>query len=250
VTRRFAGKIVIVTGGGKGMGQAIALRLAHEGADVAIFDRDGAAAADTATQIEQAGGRALPLPVDITRFREVDAAVARIAAQWGGIDVLVSNAGIMHPEDDMAALSGDAVWRTTFAVNLHGAYACIRAALPHLRERRGAIVVSASNAGTVGTARPVYGASKAALIAMTLAVAREVAADGVRANVVLPGAFATPMLDVVRHYPLTARYPRHRPIDRIADPGEIAGAVAFLASSDARHISGTVVPVDGGSTAA
>lgn len=247
---RLAGKSVIVTGGGMGMGREIALRLAAEGAAVTVFDIDAAAGDATVALVQASGGRALFRHCDLTDAASVQAAIDAHVAHWGTLDVLVNNAGIMHSADDLVEDTPDAAWQASFGVNLFGVFHTCHYALPHMLAAGGGVIVnSASNAGTVGTTRPLYGSSKAAAISLTLEIARQYGHRHIRANVVLPGAFATPMLDTVKHYAAKVARPRYRPLERLGQAHEIAGMVAFLACDDARAINGAIFPVDGGSTA-
>jgi len=233
-----------------GMGRAIVLRLAAEGALVSILDIDKDAADATSALVADAGGDAIVVPCDLANRIEVRDAVATHLARRGGIEILVNNAGVMHGEDDLVENTPDRAWNFTFAVNLFGPAALYDEIIPFMvRAGKGAIVTCASNAGVMGTTRPVYGASKGALIGLTLALARRHQRDGLRINVVLPGAFATPMIDRVRHFPASVLHPRYRPIAGLADPAAIGGAIAFLVSDDAATINGAIVPVDGGATA-
>lgn len=242
-------KVALITGAASGLGRETARLFLDVGASVVIADLDGAAAERTAEGLS-AVGPAIGVAVDVADEASVRCAFAVAQAAFGGIDILVNNAGVMHRDDDLMEATPDTAWAFTFAVNLIGPQALCAAVLPHMiAAKRGVIVTSASNAGVMGTTRPVYGSSKGAVIGMTLALARRHAADGIRANVVLPGAFATPMLDKVRDFPITVRQPRYRPLGRLGDPSEIAGTIAFLASDDAATINGAIVPVDGGATA-
>ena len=248
--RRLAGKSVIVTGGGMGMGREIALRLASEGGSVSVFDIDAGAGAATVALVQTAGGNAIFMRCDLTDAASVQAAVAAHVAQWGGVDVLVNNAGIMHSADDLIEDTPEAAWEASFGVNLNGPFHTCHYALLHMLAAGGGVIVnSASNAGTVGTTRPLYGTSKAAAISLTLEIARQYGDRNIRANVVLPGAFATPMLDTVRHYAIKVARPRYRPLERIGQAHEITGMIAFLACDDSQSINGAIFPVDGGSTA-
>jgi NAD(P)-dependent dehydrogenase (short-subunit alcohol dehydrogenase family) len=247
---RYLGRTAIVTGGGLGMGRAIALRLATEGARVAVFDINVAAAVATVAAVRACGGSAQFYRCDIATAGDVQTAVSAVARDSGGLHVLVNNAGIMHPDDDMLEHTSDEAWNRTFAVNLHGPFHCCKYAIPHLLASGGGAIVSiASVGGVMGTTRPVYGASKGAVIGMTTMIARQYAAQGLRANVVLPSGVNTPMLDVVMKYQRTIRQPVYNPLQRVAEPEEIAGVVAFLASRDASDVNAAVWPVDGGTLA-
>jgi NAD(P)-dependent dehydrogenase (short-subunit alcohol dehydrogenase family) len=232
------------------MGRAIALRLAAEGACVVVFDIDAPAAEATVAEVRGAGGGAYFYRCDIASFSEVRSAVSAVARDHGGLHLLVNNAGIMHPDDDLLEHTSDAAWERTMAVNFFGAFHCCKNAIPHLLANRGGAIVSvASVGGVMGTTRPVYGASKGAIIGMTTTIARQYALQGLRANVVLPSGVNTPMLNVVMQFKRTVRQPVYCPLQRVAEPQEIAGVVAFLGSSDASSCNGAVWPVDGGTLA-
>jgi NAD(P)-dependent dehydrogenase (short-subunit alcohol dehydrogenase family) len=247
---RYIGQVAIVTGGGLGMGRAIALRLASEGARVAVFDINAAAAADTVSAVQLAGGSAQFYHCDISSADAVCTALTATVRDMGGLHLLVNNAGIMHPDDDMLEHTSDEAWDRTFAVNFHGPLHCCKYAIPFLlASGAGAIVSIASVGGVMGTTRPVYGASKGAVIGMTSMIARQYAAQRLRANVVLPSGVNTPMLDVVMKFKRTIRQPVYNPLQRLAEPEEIAGVVAFLGSRDASNVNAAVWPVDGGTLA-
>jgi NAD(P)-dependent dehydrogenase (short-subunit alcohol dehydrogenase family) len=247
---RLAGKAAIVTGGAMGMGRAIALRLAAEGAWVTVLDIDAAAANETVRLAHGLGGDVHFQPCDVASDAAVRRAMEAHCERFGGLDILVNNVGVMHRDDDLVEAISDAAWDWTLGINVKGPYNCAAQAIPHMiAAGGGSIVTTSSNAGVMGAGRPAYGASKGAVIAMMLAFARQYADAGIRSNVILPGAFRTPMLDVVMDYPMSAKHPTYRPLVRIAEPEEITGAVAYLASDDARGVTGMVLPVDGGSTA-
>jgi NAD(P)-dependent dehydrogenase (short-subunit alcohol dehydrogenase family) len=180
----------------------------------------------------------------------VQAAVEATMTRFGALHILVNNAGGMHPDDDLVECLSEEAWAQTFAVNVYGPFHCCRFVLPRLiASGGGSVITIASMAAVMGTLRPAYGASKAALVALTLAVARQYAGQGIRANAILPGGVNTPMLETVMKYRASAAQPTYRPLKRFAEPEEIASVAAFLLSDDAAHLTGTVFPVDGGATA-
>jgi NAD(P)-dependent dehydrogenase (short-subunit alcohol dehydrogenase family) len=242
------GKRAIVTGGGNGIGRASALRLAGEGAAVAVVDRDEAAAAATVAAIEQAGGRALAVRADITRRVEVEGLVERVTAAWGGVDVLLNNAGgslTSHFLD----LDEDE-WDHVVNLNLKAAYLCSRpVARLMVEQRAGHIINITSNYGVTGSAvRAHYSAAKAGIIGLTKAMALELAPYGITVNAVGPGPTGTER--VRGHYTAEEWDERGRgiPFGRCAEPDEIADAVLFLASDRARYITGQTLHVNGGSS--
>jgi NAD(P)-dependent dehydrogenase (short-subunit alcohol dehydrogenase family) len=232
------------------MGRAITLRLAAEGAHVAVFDIDAVAAEATVAAVRANGGSACFYRCDIANLSEVRGAIAAVVRDNDGLNLLVNNAGIMHPDDDLLEHTSDEAWDRTMAVNFYGPFHCCKYSIPHLLANRGGAIVSvASVGGVMGTTRPVYGASKGAIIGMTISIAQQYAQQGLRANVVLPSGVNTPMLDVVMQFKRTVKQPVYCPLQRMAEPEEIAGVVAFLGSSDASSCNGAVWPVDGGTLA-
>jgi len=240
------GKRAIVTGGGNGIGKASALRLAGEGAAVAVVDRDEAAAAVTVAAIEQAGGRALALRANVTRRGEVDAMVERVRAAWGGVDVLLNNAGgslTSHFLD----LDEDE-WDQVVDLNLKAAYLCSRpVARLMVEQRAGRIVNVTSNYGVTGSAvRAHYSAAKAGIIGLTKAMALELAPYGITVNAVGPGPTATERVRGKYTAEEWAERGRGIPMGRCGEPEDIAEAVVFLASDRARYITGQTLHVNGG----
>jgi NAD(P)-dependent dehydrogenase (short-subunit alcohol dehydrogenase family) len=248
--RRFDGRVALVTGGGSGIGAATAARLAAEGARVWIADRDRDAGAAVAAGLQ--GAEALML--DVTDPAAVEAAVERIIAVDDRLDVLVANAGITLEA---------AIWDTSPAqlaqvldVNLTGAFRCAAAALRAMVARgAGAVVFTASDAGLVGWPRQAaYCASKGALVALTRAAALDAAPHGVRVNCVCPGFTGTPLVEqwiASAEDPEAARaeVAATQPLGRIAEPAEIAAAIAYLASDESAFVTGIALAVDGGVTA-
>jgi NAD(P)-dependent dehydrogenase (short-subunit alcohol dehydrogenase family) len=248
--RDFVNKKALVTGGSRGIGRAVCLELARRGADVAfIYHSRDAEAEATAAQIRALGRFALTLKTDLANARGVAAVVERAAAEFGGLDILVQAAGAMGGWQDTAELSPEE-WDRYLAVDLSGAFYVIRAALPHLRKDRGAIVAISSIAAQMCQARNVQGAAaKAGLEALVRVVAREEGRRGVRANVVAVGLTDTEMGQTALEQwgpEATERIVRGIPLRRIGTPEEVARVVAFLAGPDAAYITGKVLQVDGG----
>jgi NAD(P)-dependent dehydrogenase (short-subunit alcohol dehydrogenase family) len=242
---RLARRVAIVTGGGRGMGRAHCLELAQRGARVAVVDRDGAEADAVATDVREAGGDALAFSADVTVRQAVEAAVEATAAAWGGIDIVVSNAGLINDEQGLAKTDDDA-WRRMLAVNLDGLLHISRAALPWLRRSAaGRIVVISSTWAQVPPGHSYgYIAAKGGLLAMAKNLAVELAPDSILVNAITPGSVATRMIeDPERELEL---YPI--PIGRMADPGEISYLVAFLAGDESAFITGQVISPNGGAT--
>jgi len=239
------GKVALVTGAGRGIGKAIAERLAAEGAKVAVADIDPATAAATAAEI---GRGAIAVTMDVTDGASVRDAVAETAKQLGPIDVLVNNAGWDKIEPFVK--SQEETWDRVIAINLKGPIRCARAVLDSMIERRsGKIVSIGSDAGRVGSSgEAVYSAAKAGVIGFGRTLAREVARYGINVNVVCPGPTNTPLLQetVGGNEKLMASLKQAIPLGRTGEPDDLASAVAFLASDDAGFITGQTLSVSGG----
>ncbi len=235
----FTGEIALVTGGAAGIGRAVADALSAAGARVHVWDR--------ASPVAAADGL-LWRRVDLRSTQEITAGAAELLAQEGRLDLLVNNAGVTR--DGMLWKLDDGAWDEVLDVNLGGAFRVLRAFAPAMRARgRGRIVQVASINGLRGKAGQAnYGASKAALVALTRTAARELGPRGITVNAVAPGMIETAMSDALP----TAVVERARAetaLGRLGTPGDVAGAVAFLLSDAARHVTGTVLTVDGGQLA-
>ena len=244
--RGLQGRVALVTGAGAGIGAAVARRLGSEGATVAVVDRDRDIATTTATAISDAGGRAIAIAADVTDAAAVQAAVDEAAGLNGALHIVINNAGVVR-----AAMLPD-LDEETFAsvvdVHLMGTYRVLRASLPCLPDDgTGRIINSTSAAGLVGTiGQANYAAAKAAIVGLTKSAARELAKRRITVNAIAPLA-ATAMTETVRTNPKFAAKTLERiPLGRFAEPDEVAGAFAFLASDDGAYITGQVLCVDGG----
>jgi 2-hydroxycyclohexanecarboxyl-CoA dehydrogenase len=243
-------QVAIVTGAARGIGRAIAARLSTDGMDVALCDVDLASARAAAEHLAVGGRRALAVPLDVADGVAVRAAFAQIAADLGPPAVLVNNAGV----DEIGPFleSSEPSWDRLIAINLKGTLLCCRAVLDGMIERSaGAIVNLGSDAGRVGSSgEAVYSATKGGIIAFTKTLAREMARHGIRVNCVCPGPTDTALFAQVGAYSakLSDALAKAIPLRRIAEPDEIAAAVAFLASDDARYVTGQTLSVNGGLT--
>lgn len=253
---RFAGKVALITGGGRGIGEATARRFATEGADVVLLARTRETIAAVASDIEATnpGRVALPVVADVADPVQVDAAVAEVIARFGKIDLLVNNAAIAPPLDTLT--SDLAAWSHVLQVNLLGAIHLARAVAPYLPDHAGSAIVNVSSIHgyRVEPGSSPYDVAKGGLDQVTRVLALELAPRGIRANGVAPGFVDTPLAilpdgtseldsDWFREY-YVAR--RKIPLARPAAADEIATAIAFLASADASYVNGTTLVVDGG----
>lgn len=253
MTERFAGKVAVVTGAGAGMGRATAVRLAAEGASVALLDRDADTAEQTAGRIREAGGAALPLTCDITDSAQVAATFTRIEAELGGIDVLVNNAGVVRygTVDEFA----EADWDLVMDTNVKGTFLTVKHAVPAMRRRGGGAIVNTASTQAFASQPLVaaYTASKGAVVALTRTLALDHAKDNIRVNCVCPGSVQTPMLQYGAELLVDGdaqqtmqEWGRLHPLGRLIQPEEVAALIAFLASDDAAAITGAPYLVDGG----
>ena len=251
--KRFDGKTAVVTGGGGGIGGATCRRLAAEGARVAVFDLNGAAAHQVAEDIRAAGGQAAAFTCDIAHLAQVQQAVADAEQQLGPIAVLVNNAGwdVFKPFTQ----TSPADWDKLIAINLTGALNMHFAVLPGMAQRKaGRIVNVASDAARVGSSgEAVYAACKGGLVAFSKTLAREHARHGITVNVVCPGPTDTALLAGVAQgaaHPdkLIEAFTRAIPLGRLGQADDLASAIAFLGSDDASFVTGQVLSVSGGLT--
>ena len=240
------GKVALVTGGSRGIGAAVAQALAAAGGAVAVCARNGEAAAETAAAISTAGGQALGVAADVGRPADAERLVAACLERFGRVDILVNNAGITR--DGLVLRMKDEDWSDVLAVNLNGAFYCARAALRAILKQKqsGRIINIGSVVGSMGNAGQAnYVTSKAGLIGLTKALAKEVASRGVTVNLVAPGFIET---DLTAGLPEAAKeaYRAQIPLGRFGAAADVAAVVAFLASEGAAYITGQVIHVNGG----
>ncbi|KAA0021168.1 3-oxoacyl-ACP reductase [Antrihabitans cavernicola] len=246
MVQRLQDRVAVVTGGGSGIGLATARRFASEGAKVVIADVDptsGAAAA------EEVGGTFVA--VDVTSEEQVQALFDSTATDLGSVDIAFNNAGISPPDDDSILTTGLDAWRRVQEVNLTSVYLCCKYAIPHMqRAGKGSIINTASFVAVMGaaTSQISYTASKGGVLAMSRELGVQFARAGIRVNALCPGPVNTPLLRELfaKDPERAARRLIHVPMGRFAEPEEIAGAVAFLASDDSSFITASQFLVDGG----
>jgi 3-oxoacyl-[acyl-carrier protein] reductase len=241
----LAGRVAIITGGGRGIGAATASAFARAGAHVALVDSQTRGATQTAEKIGLAGGEALHFHGDVTDAFAIERIVDRVVEEWGQVDVLLNNAGIVR-DAKLAELS-DEDWATTLDVNLRGAMICTRVVVPHMLKRgSGRILSAASVVARMGNyGQTAYAASKGGIIGMTRTWARELGPSGITANCVAPGFIDTEMVKSVPAK-IVEQFLARIPARRLGSAEEVANVYLFLASDLASFMNGAVVGVDGG----
>ena len=240
------GHVALVSGGSRGIGRGIALRLAREGVKVGVNYNTGAAQArEVVEEITSADGEAIALQADVSDQSQVTDMVGSLLEKWERIDILVNNAGIR--KDRLLMRMTTEEWDSAINVNLKGAFFCTKAVLPYMaRQRRGRIINMSSVVGVAGNpGQANYSASKAGLIGLTKTVAKEMARRNITANALAPGYIITAMVEELSEE-LQAQVLARVPMGRLGTPADIAGLVAFLCSDEAGYITGQVIRVDGG----
>lgn len=242
---KLAGRIALVTGGARGIGREIALVLAQEGADIAIWDVNVQESEKTCKDIEAFGRKTHADQVDVTNYEAVDAAMNKILDKFGKIDILVNNAGIT--KDNLILRMSQQEWDAVLNVNLKGTFNCTKAVFrPMSKQRSGKIVNIASIIGIMGNyGQANYAASKAGIIALTKTTARELASRGVNVNAIAPGFIQTEMTAKLSE-DIRAKMLQAVPMAKMGTPRDVANLCLFLASDEAAYITGQTIVVDGG----
>ncbi|HJX60503.1 MAG TPA: 3-oxoacyl-[acyl-carrier-protein] reductase [Thermodesulfobacteriota bacterium] len=242
---KLAAKVALVTGAAQGIGKAVALLLARNGAEIIVSDINLEKAEETAKEVQALGRKALAIKVDVAKLDDVEKMVGAILARFGQVDILVNNAGIAR--DKLILRMTEEDWDAVLNINLKGTFNCTKAVVRHMsKQRSGKIVNIASVVGEMGNAgQGNYAASKAGVIGFTKTIAREFAQRGINVNAIAPGYIETPMTDAL---PDKAKEELKRliPMDRLGKPEDVAEAVLFLVSEASSYITGHVLNVNGG----
>lgn len=238
-------KVAVVTGASRGIGRAIAIRLARDGANMVVTATTLENVKNIAGEIEKLGRKSVPLAINVSQYNEAEQLIKTTLEHFGKIDILVNNAGITR--DNLLVRMSQEEWDQTIAINLKGTFNCIRAATKtFMKQREGKIINITSVVGIIGNAGQAnYCASKAGIIGLTKSVAKELAARNIQVNAVAPGFIDTDMTQKLGEEVRT-RLLDEIPLGRIGKPEEVASVVSFLASENADYITGQVIHVDGG----
>ena len=251
---RLEGKVALITGGGGGIGRQTALAFAAEGARVVATDVNSEAGAETVSLVEEAGGEAIYRDADVSKAADCEAMVQAAESEFGRLDILFNNAGIMHPEDGDAVATEEEIWDLTMNINLKGVFFGCKYGIPAiLRAGGGSVINTASFVAVLGAATPqlAYTASKGGVLAMTRELAVIHAREGVRVNTLCPGPLKTKMLmDFLDTEEKKQRRLVHVPMGRFGEAKEMAQAALYLASDESSYVTGTTFMVDGGITSA
>jgi NAD(P)-dependent dehydrogenase (short-subunit alcohol dehydrogenase family) len=242
---KLKGKVAFVTGFGSGLGQAIAVMFAKEGAAVAGTSRTAAKGLETVAMIERAGGKALFRPGNVSSSAEMKALIDETVKQFGGLDIVVNSAGVRTNGSITEITEED--WDRTLDANLKGVFVVSRLAIPEMKKRGGGVILHiGARSGMIGQGgRAAYCASKGGMVTLTEAMAMDHAKDKIRVNCICPGPTRTPMVDTSTPEKL-ARYKTRVPIGRIGEPDDVAYAAVYLASDEASMVTAAILPVDGG----
>ena len=251
--RRFANKVIVITGAGSGIGRTTALAFAREGGSVVIGDINETEGDETARQILESGGYATAVGCDVRNPQQVQALIARAVADFGGVDVLYNNAGVVR-YGTVEELSVDD-WDFQLDINLKGTFLTCKYAIPELRKRGGGAIVNTASVQAFASQKtvPAYAASKGGVVSLTTTIALDHAGDNIRCNCIAPGTIRTPMVDQAADTfgpddpeAAIAEWGRLHPLGRVGKPEEVANLVLFLTSDEAAFCTGGCYRVDGG----
>ena len=242
---RLKDKVALITGGARGIGQAIALTFAREGADIVVADVNLEIAQKTALEIQDLGRKVLALEMDVTNYEKVEEGVNKILDKMGKVDILVNNAGIT--KDNLLLRMSQADWDAVINVNLKGTFNCIKAVTrPMIKQRSGRIISIASIIGLMGNpGQANYAASKAGIIALTKTAAKELASRNINANAVAPGFIQTEMTAKLSEE-IKKKMLEAIPLGKLGTPEDVANVCLFLASQESSYITGQTITIDGG----
>jgi NAD(P)-dependent dehydrogenase (short-subunit alcohol dehydrogenase family) len=252
MTRRHEGTVAIVTGAGRGIGRAIVAKLAEEGAAIAVVEIDEAVGKEAADELVASGARAIALRADIAKFGEIEAAVAEAVRALGAPTLLVNNAAFTD-SGDLESMKLER-WHKEIGINLNGTYHATRAVIPAMMANGGGAIVNIASVNALRYfGNPAYSAAKAGIVSLTQSVASEYGKHGIRCNAVAPGSVRTNNLTWIKRQQkdpdVFKKLAKWYPLGRVAEPTDVANAVAFLGSREAAYITGAILPVDGGLTA-
>jgi len=242
---RLKDKVALITGGARGIGRAIAMAFAREGADIVVADVNQEEAEKTARDIEALARKSLAIPMDVTNYLKVEEAINKILDKFGKVDILVNNAGITR--DGLLLRMNEAEWDAVIDVNLKGTFNCTKAvSKAMIKQRSGKIINIASIIGIIGNVGQAnYSASKAGIIALTKTAAKELASRNINVNAVAPGFIQTDMTAGLSE-DIKQKIKEAIPLNKFGNPDDVAAVCLFLASEDANYITGQTIVVDGG----
>ena len=244
---RMKDKVTVITGSGKGLGEAMALLFSREGAKIVVFDIDERAGRDTVEQIREQGGKAISVHGDVSKADDAVRLIDDAVDAYDRVDVLVNNAGI-HVDKTVADTT-EAEWDEILGVNLKGYFLCSKAAIPQMRRQGGGNIICISSiSGLIGQLnQAAYNASKHGIIGLVRCMAYDHARENIRANAICPGVMNTPLVASVPEEHI-APYRKANLLERFAEPIEVANVALFLASDESSHVTGSTMVVDGGYT--
>ncbi|MCV3766742.1 SDR family oxidoreductase [Rhizobium sp. TRM95796] len=243
---RLEGKIALITGGDSGIGRAIAIAFAREGADVAIsYLQEHRDAEDTARLIEEAGRKALTIPGDVSKEDHCAGVVAKVVEELGGIDILVNNAAFQRTYADIADITAEE-WDTTFRTNIYAPFFLSKAAIPHMKPGSSIINTTSIQSKQPSPQLLAYASTKGAILNFTAGLSAMVADRGIRVNAVAPGPIWTPLIPSTMPQEKVENFGKQTALGRAGQPAELAGAYVLLASDLGSYMTGAVIPVTGG----